>query len=59
MGLLSEIAGAVVAVEGVKKLDPGAGLLTEGLAALAGYKGVEAVEEHLEQKPDAEAEKPA
>jgi hypothetical protein len=48
-----------VAVEGVKKLDPGAGLLTEGLAALAGYKGVEAVEEHLEQKPDAEAEKPA
>ena len=54
MGLLTEIVGAVAAVEGVKKLDPNASLLTEGIAAVAGYKGVEAVTEHLEEKKDAE-----
>ena len=53
MGLLTEIVGAVAAVEGVKKLDPNASLLTEGIAAVAGYKGVEAVTDHLENK-DAE-----
>ena len=53
MGLLTEIVGAVAAVEGVKKLDPNASLLTEGIAAFAGYKGAEAVTEHLEKK-DAE-----
>jgi len=52
MGLLAELAGAVVAVEGVKKLDPGAGIFTEGIAAIAGYKGAEALEEHLEAKPE-------
>jgi hypothetical protein len=31
MGLLEELAGAVVAVEGVKKLDPDALVLTEAL----------------------------
>ncbi len=59
MGLFAEIAGAVVAVEGLKKLDPGAGLLTEGLAALAGYKGAEALEEHLEKKPETDPSQPA
>ena len=53
MSLLEEVIGAVVAVEGVKKLDPGAGLLTEGIAAIAGYKGAEAIAEHLEKKDDA------
>ena len=33
MGLLEEAAGAFAAVEGVKKLDPNAGLVTEGIAA--------------------------
>ena len=55
MGLLDkveEIAGAVVAVEGVKKLDPNAGILAEGAAAVAGFEGVEAVKEHLEKKEE-------
>ncbi|MBU6502314.1 MAG: hypothetical protein KGQ35_05555 [Burkholderiales bacterium] len=56
MGLLTEIVGAVAAVEGVKKLDPNASLLTEGIAAVAGYKGVEAVTEHLENKDAEQAE---
>jgi hypothetical protein len=32
MGLLNEIMGAVIAVEGVEKLDPNASILTEGLS---------------------------
>ena len=52
MGLLEELAGAVVAVEGVKKLDPNASILTEGIAAVAGYEGVEAVTDHMEKKDD-------
>ncbi|MEO5795242.1 MAG: hypothetical protein ABIP34_10095 [Rhodoferax sp.] len=52
MGLLNEIIGAVVAVEGVKKLDPNASLLTEGLAAFGGFKAVEEVTEHMDKKED-------
>ena len=43
MGLFEEIAGAVVAVEGVKKLDPDAGILTEG---------TEAIVDHFEKKEE-------
>ena len=53
MGFLDEaekIAGAVAAVEGVKKLDPNASILTEGAAAIAGFEGVEAIKEHVEKK---------
>jgi hypothetical protein len=53
MGLFEELAGAVVAVEGAKKLDPNAGILTEGLAAVAGYEGTEKIEEHFENKEEA------
>ena len=55
MGLLNEaekIAGAVAAVEGLKKVDPNAGILSEGAAAVAGFEGVEAVKEHLEKKEE-------
>jgi hypothetical protein len=55
MGILEEaekIAGAVAAVEGVKKLDPNASILTEGAAAVAGYEGAKAIEEHLEKKDE-------
>ena len=55
MGLLEDaekIVGAVVAVEGVKKLDPNASILTEGAAAIAGYKGAEAIADHLEKKEE-------
>ena len=55
MGLLDEVekvAGAVVAVEAAKKLDPNAGIFTEGAAAIAGYEGTEKLEEHFEDKKD-------
>ncbi len=52
MGLFDEIAAAVVAVEGVKKLDPDAGIITEGIAAIAGYEGTKAIENHFEKKEE-------
>ncbi len=55
MGFLDEaekIAGAVAAVEGVKKLDPNAGILAEGAAAIAGFEGTKAIEEHFEKKKE-------
>jgi hypothetical protein len=55
MGLLDEaekLAGAVAAVEGLKKLDPNASLFTEAAAGIAGFEGVKAVEEHLEKKEE-------
>lgn len=50
MGFLEEAAGAVVALEGAKKLDPNAGIITEGIAAIAGFEGVKKVAEHFEEK---------
>jgi hypothetical protein len=47
---LEEVAGAVVAVEALKKVDPDAGILTEGAAAVAGFEGTEAVINHFEKK---------
>jgi hypothetical protein len=55
MGLLEDaekVAGAVVAVEGAKKLDPNAGIITEGAAAVAGFEGAGAIAEHFEKKDD-------
>ncbi len=55
MGFLEEaekIAGAVAAVEATKKLDPNASILTEAAAAIAGFEGVGAVEEHFEKKEE-------
>jgi hypothetical protein len=55
MGFLEEaekIAGAVVAVEGVKKLDPNASIFTEGAAAVTGFEGAGAIAEHLEHKEE-------
>ncbi|MBD8873793.1 hypothetical protein [Rhodanobacter sp. DHB23] len=49
---LGEVAGAVAAVEGAEKLDPNAGLLTKGLAAVAGFKGAGALEEMVGKKED-------
>ncbi len=57
MGLLEDaekIAGAVVAVEGMKKLDPDAGFLTEAAAAVTGFEGAGAIKEHFEKKDDGE-----
>jgi hypothetical protein len=55
MGFLEDaekIAGAVVAVEGAKKLDPNASILTEGAAAVAGFEGTGAIADHFEKKED-------
>lgn len=46
---LGEVVGAVAAVEATEKLDPNASLLTKGLAAIAGFKGAEKLEELGEQ----------
>jgi hypothetical protein len=53
MGLLDEvgkIAGAVAAVEAAEKVDPEAGLLTKGIAAVAGFEGAGKLESMLEKK---------
>jgi hypothetical protein len=52
MGILEEAAGAFAAVEAAKKLDPNAGILAEGTAAVAGFGGVEAIENLLEKKEE-------
>ena len=55
MGLLDEagkIAGAIAAVEAAEKVDPGAGLLTKGIAAVAGFEGAGKLEEMMEKKDD-------
>jgi hypothetical protein len=52
MGILEELAGAAAAVEGAKKLDPNAGVITEGVAAVAGFEGTEALVDHFEKKDD-------
>ncbi|MFC5743506.1 hypothetical protein [Dyella tabacisoli] len=53
---LGEVVGAVAAVEAAEKLDPNAGLLTKGLAAVAGFKGAGALESLVEKKEEGEAE---
>jgi hypothetical protein len=55
MGLLDEvgkIAGAVAAVEAAEKLDPEAGLLTKGVAAIAGFEGAGKLESLVEKKEE-------
>ena len=52
MGILEELAGAAVAVEGAKKLDPNAGIFTEGIAAVVGFEGTKDVTELIEKKEE-------
>ncbi|SCX65112.1 hypothetical protein [Variovorax sp. EL159] len=58
LNTLEEVAGAVVAVEGLKKVDPNASLLGEAAAAVAGYKGVELVKEKLDEKTEGDGTSP-
>ena len=51
-----KLAGAVAAVEGMKKLDPNAGIFTEAAAALTGFEGAGAIAEHFEKKEEASAD---
>lgn len=55
MGFLEEaekIAGAIAAAEGMKKLDPNAGIFTEAAAALVGFEGTGAIVDHFEKKEE-------
>jgi hypothetical protein len=47
-----KIAGAVAAVEGMKKLDPNASMVTEAAAAITGFEGAGAIADHFEKKED-------
>ena len=49
MGLLNEIIGAIVAEEAASKLDPNAGFLEKGLAAIAGFEGEKIIEEKIQE----------
>lgn len=59
-GLLDElgkIAGAVVAEQGVDKLDPDAGFLEKAAGAFAGYEAAKVAENKLENRgQDSDAE---
>lgn len=52
MGILEELAGAAVAIEGAKKLDPGAGIITEGIAAVVGFEGTKEVTNLIDKKEE-------
>ncbi len=54
--LIEEAAGAVAAEQALEAVDPNAGLLTKGLAAVAGFEGVNKLSGALEAhaKPKAE-----
>ena len=60
LNTLEELAGLVVAVEGLKKIDPNASFLGEAAAAVAGFKATELLREKLEHKgEEAAPEQPA
>jgi hypothetical protein len=55
MGLFEDaekLAGAVVAVEAAKKLDPNASIVTEAAAAVAGFEVAGGIADHGEKKDD-------
>jgi hypothetical protein len=56
MGLLEELAGAAAAVEAAKKLDPNAGMITEGVAAVVGFEGTKEVTNFIEHKEEEKKE---
>ena len=59
MGILEEAAGAFAGVEGVKKLDPNAGILTEAVAGIAGAFGAEKLGDLIKDKMEGGEQKPA
>ena len=56
MGLLEEAAGAFAAVEGAKKLDPNAGIVTEAVAGIAGFEGTKEITNLIEKKEEEKSE---
>ena len=55
--LIEEVGGAIAAEQAAEAVDPNAGLLVKGAAAIAGFMGAgklaDAVEAHVEAKRDA------
>ena len=55
--LIEEVGGAIAAEQAAKAVDPNAGILVEGAAAVAGFMGVgklsDTLEAHTEAKRDA------
>ena len=49
---LGEIAGAVIAEQGVDKLDPDAGFLEKAAGAFAGYEAAKIAENKLENRSE-------
>lgn len=49
LNLVEEIAGAVAADKALEAVDPNAGFLEKAAAAVAGFKGVEAIQDHFEE----------
>jgi hypothetical protein len=47
-----ELAGAVAAVEGIKKLDPNASFVTEAAAAITGFEGAGAISDRIGEKKE-------
>jgi hypothetical protein len=47
-----KLAGAVAAVEGIKKLDPNASFITEAAAAITGFEGAGAIADRIEEKKE-------
>ncbi|GGH51833.1 hypothetical protein GCM10010975_05770 [Comamonas phosphati] len=58
MGLLNQIIGAVVAEEALDKVDPEAGLLKKGMAAIAGFEGEKIIEEKIGEHTAQEQQPP-
>ncbi|MGO9742364.1 MAG: hypothetical protein ACLPN5_12795 [Roseiarcus sp.] len=60
--LIEEVAGAVAAEQAAEAIDPNAGILVKGAAAIAGFEGVNKLTDVLEShaaKPAAPAAPPA
>ncbi|MGO4570149.1 hypothetical protein AB4Z52_35270 [Rhizobium sp. 2YAF20] len=53
--LIEEVAGAVAAEDGLKAVDPNAGLLAKTAAAVAGFEGVDKLTDLIEEKNKAQA----
>ncbi len=47
-----KLAGAAIAVEAARKLDPNVSIVTEAAAAVGGFEGAGAIAEHFENKEE-------
>lgn len=55
MDFIEEAAGALGADKALEAVDPNAGLLAKGAAAIAGFEGVAKLKEHFDENDSADA----